>query len=203
MKRTPLERSTPMRRKGSMGPGRKAPRKARQDGHAIMLTTRKPDPRPSKAQRKNRGPATKSEKEFMARVRRLGCLACRHDTGQWVAPALHHIRQDYGKKRASNWEVLPLCEGHHQGLLDGTKLAFHRASRTWCARYGTEVQLLQVVYEALEMRFDTIPERRAESMKSYREEEPPPWWGGYLRGIHDLNWARPAWTRSLTAQEAP
>lgn len=186
-----------MRRKRCTPPGRKTPRKARQDGHALLMTQRAPK---KKWKHNNRPPATAAEKAFMSKVKRLGCICCRHDTGQWVAPALHHIRQDYGHGvRASNWEVLPLCEGHHQGMLETGKLAFHKASRTWRARYGTEIQLLQLVYEAVDYRFDTIPERRAESERSSKDEEFPPWWDGYQRGNHDLNTERPAWVRSLTA----
>lgn len=207
MKRSRLERRTPLKRKRSIPPGPKTPRKARQDGHVLFAhdvkgATRKRKKEKGKKPEKRR-PATPDEKAWMRRVRGLGCFCCRKETGQWVMPDLHHIREGYGAgERASHWEVLPLCEGHHQGNLDPVdpaKLAFHKASKTWKARYGTEVQLLQLVYEALGERFDTIPERRAESERSHRDEEFPPWWDAYQRGNHDLNLERPDWVRSLTA----
>jgi len=34
--------------------------------------------------------------------------------------------------------AIPLCEGHHQGLWDKTKLALHQAPQEWRMKYGPD-----------------------------------------------------------------
>nr|WP_290123657.1 Ref family recombination enhancement nuclease [Wohlfahrtiimonas chitiniclastica] len=53
----------------------------------------------------------KSEQKHMSRVADLGCIVCRN-LGYGRSPAeIHHIRDGQGmSQRASNYEVLPLCQ---------------------------------------------------------------------------------------------
>lgn len=114
----------------------------------------------------------------MGRVVRLGCEACRLD-GVLRAANLHHIREGYGaQQRASHWEVIPLCEGHHQGMLarkpgEPKLIAFHGAERTFKARYGNEVELLEGIWKRLGMNIEQLPELRGSE---------PPWWEAYKAG---------------------
>jgi hypothetical protein len=83
---------------------------------------------------------TKLEREWMARVRDYGCIACRID-GQQRPASVHHITQ--GFRRLGHLFTIPLCEpGHHK---DGAHLGFvslHDAKRSFVERYGSELDLL-------------------------------------------------------------
>jgi len=89
--------------------------------------------------------ATKSEKNYMARVSRLGCIVCDTVLGYEGSPAvIHHIRR--AGVRASS-PIIPLCVRHHTGE-DG----IHTLGRRHFERkFGTtEEALLQKVKESLE-----------------------------------------------------
>lgn len=61
---------------------------------------------------------TRAESEYLARVARLGCVACAllgFDTDD-VQPEIHHPRDGEGMgQRASNWLAMGLCPEHHRG----------------------------------------------------------------------------------------
>jgi hypothetical protein len=188
VKRTPLARKTPLRPKQRMLT-RKAPKKARQDAGYREVKPPHGFNVPKRAERHagDRPRATPEERAHLGATAALGCIACFMDTGQFVACNVHHLRAGLGRsQRASHFEVLPLCEGHHQGNIDTSKVAFHRAPKTFELRYGTEVQLLQTVYKLLGKDFESIPELRRsigwEGTKAY-----PRWWDAYKRGVHDLD----------------
>ena len=90
--------------------------------------------------------ATKLEKEHLSKVQSLGCLIC-------GSPAIcHHIRnRGDGKgnigfsKRASHYEVIPLCPSHHVGAF-----SIHNTKRQFEAMYGTEAELLQRTLKEIE-----------------------------------------------------
>lgn len=83
-------------------------------------------------------PPTKAEREWMARIADLGCVACRKD-GEATPASVHHIVQ--GNRRLGHLFTLPLCPPHHQG--DGHRVpSVHFAKRTFVQRYGSELELL-------------------------------------------------------------
>lgn len=90
----------------------------------------------------------KSEKEHLAAVADLGCIACRL-IGFIDTPAeIHHVRNGMGAgQRNDNFHVLPLCPTHHRYGPHGT--AFHAGRRAFEARFGTEIELLEKVRELL------------------------------------------------------
>ena len=95
-------------------------------------------------------PPTKAERRHMNAVQALGCIACRK-LGHWGTPAeIHHITTGKGMgQRATNLEVIPLCPHHHrQG---GHGEAIHGGQKTWEARFGTELELLEEVNQQLGM----------------------------------------------------
>lgn len=96
---------------------------------------------------------TTREQEHLTKVACLGCLCCRMDRRGVVPANIHHIREGYGLgQRASHFEVLPLCEGHHQGERyprDASKIAFHKDSETWRRKYGSERELVAFVNETI------------------------------------------------------
>jgi len=88
--------------------------------------------------------ATKDEKNYMARVARLGCILCSTVLGYEGSPAeIHHIRR--AGVRATS-PIIPLCPEHHRGnngIHGMGRKAFERKWQT------TEEALLQKVRESL------------------------------------------------------
>ncbi|AUR88531.1 recombination enhancement RecA-dependent nuclease [Vibrio phage 1.115.B._10N.222.49.B11] len=85
----------------------------------------------------------KDEKEHIEKVVSLGCIACSvvgYDTPQ---VEVHHIGNGTMGKRASNFEVIPLCAQHHR--LGGSGVAVHAGRKSFEAVYGTERELLAQV----------------------------------------------------------
>jgi len=112
--------------------------------------------------KKSKRPATKAEKEYMNRVTALGCVACEID-GNFDTPCgIHHPRhgedgQNVGTGgRSEHTRGIGLCEGHHQGLLDTTKIAIHRDPEGFTARYGTEEELVALTHFKLYGSTDAI-----------------------------------------------
>jgi hypothetical protein len=123
MKRTPLARRTP-------------------------LATKKPLKARAPMKVKKRKAHTKAESEHLSRKAELCCLACEMDGHPDTPAAIHHPRHDehglnYGTGgRAPHERGFPLCEGHHQGDFDTTKVAIHRNPIEFEAHYGTEESLV-------------------------------------------------------------
>lgn len=86
-------------------------------------------------------------REYMGKVAALGCILCRK-LGYGPTPAaVHHIRTGIGMgKRASDFDTIPLCPEHHQGMT-----GIHGMGRkAWERHHGiTELQLLQETQEMI------------------------------------------------------
>lgn len=156
------------------------PRKARK--HGVGFTRAKKDHSPKRAftrKRASRKAATVAEQAHMDAVAALGCIACALEDFGWVEANLHHVREGYGaSQRASNWEVIPLDEPHHQGDRmrrpgQPNVIALHKSQSTFKARYGNEIEILEMVWQRLGLDFMTLPALRGSE---------PPWWQDYLAG---------------------
>lgn len=91
---------------------------------------------------------TKREREHMSKVADLGCLICSNPQVE-----LHHVRTHTGMgKKASNFEVLPLCHLHHRN--GGHGIALHAGVRTWEENFGTQRDLLRSVNEQIGASYD-------------------------------------------------
>jgi hypothetical protein len=134
MKRTPLQRKTPLARI-SLKNGQKAS-KTLIKSH-VTLKSHRPH-------------ATAAEKRHMGRVAALGCIVCSECIGIPGTPAIvHHLRTDQGRMRASHFDTMPMCPHHHQGSREGV----HDMGRDeFAAHYGlTEVELLHIVQNTLKV----------------------------------------------------
>lgn len=90
---------------------------------------------------------TLAEKKHMGRVAELGCAVCRRMGYPGTQAELHHLRAGTGMaRRASHWDVLPLCVEHHRG-----KTGIHgMGTRAFVRHYGiTEQELVDEVYQLL------------------------------------------------------
>ena len=83
---------------------------------------------------------TKQEKDHMNKVAGLGCLIC-NKMGFPDSPAeLHHIKNLTGiGRKASNFEVIPLCPRHHRQGKD----AYHFSPKEFTKKWGSQKDLLQ------------------------------------------------------------
>lgn len=97
---------------------------------------------------------TKSQAARFARLHELGCIACRLDGAGYVVQAeIHHFLS--GNKRIGHDATVPLCQWHHRAIpwpycTEAECLAthgpsFHRHTRQFRARYGTDAELLETV----------------------------------------------------------
>ena len=84
---------------------------------------------------------TKLEKQHMNKVAQLGCIICGNSEVH-----LHHIRYPgLGMgKRSTNFEVIPLCQPHHQG-----NLSVHGSPKLFEEKFGTQKQLLERVLKII------------------------------------------------------
>lgn len=89
----------------------------------------------------------------MGRVAELPCVICEFFQMVQLSPTqVHHcIHGRYSSRRAPDEDTLPLCEGHHQGLLDVTKLALHRHPERWEMTYGSDTDWLPRVKQKLKL----------------------------------------------------
>lgn len=92
---------------------------------------------------------TKDERAHLAIVAAQGCIICRL-MGFYDSPAeIHHIRTGQGMKRASHFDVIPLCPAHHRT----SENAIHYMGRkAWEKRNNViELELLAQTNELLRL----------------------------------------------------
>ncbi len=101
------------------------------------------------------GKPTKAEEARFRKLKDMGCIACRLDalTADGTEPQIHHFLS--GGRRIGHMATVPLCYWHHNGLpYDGIPSAwllanvgpsFHKHTREFRARYGTDAELLATV----------------------------------------------------------
>lgn len=88
--------------------------------------------------------ASGKDAAHLDRIRELPCIIC-HLFGepQLSATQAHHcIHGRFSFAKASDYEAIPLCEGHHQGLWDTSKIALHQGKKTWADKYGPDFSYL-------------------------------------------------------------
>ena len=80
--------------------------------------------------------------EHMRRVKALPCVIC----GSTPPSDAHHCIHDrYGSRKASDFDVIPLCKAHHQ---DGPE-AIHNGKQTWRDKHGPDHAFLPLVKRLL------------------------------------------------------
>lgn len=93
----------------------------------------------------------RSNPEYVAEVRKEPCIICEaHDEIQTSPTQAHHpICGRYGTRKTPDEMVLPLCEGHHLGDFDKSKIAIHRDRAKWVERYGPDTDYVAVVQDKM------------------------------------------------------
>jgi len=87
---------------------------------------------------------TKAEKLHMRSVAELGCIIC-EKMGFPGSPAeLHHIISNTGMgKKATNYEVIPLCPHHHRN----SEESYHQSPKDFTDKWGSQEDLLKETLE--------------------------------------------------------
>lgn len=97
-------------------------------------------------------PKAPKDPAYLAKVRQLPCCICE----AWGMPqnsptAAHHwIMGRGGNVKTPDRQAIPLCEGHHQGLRDTTKIAVHHEPEAWREAYGLDTDYIAVTQDKIE-----------------------------------------------------
>ena len=83
---------------------------------------------------------TKRNAKYLDKIREMPCCVCKKFGEVQYSPttAHHPIHDRFSMAKASDLDAIPLCEGHHQGLWDKTKLAIHDNKKSWREKYGSD-----------------------------------------------------------------
>ena len=88
----------------------------------------------------------------LAKVAALPCVICTEWGMRQLSPTqVHHCihgRNSMGRKSPDSMTI-PLCEGHHQGLRDTTKIALHREPNAWRDAYGLDTDWISWTEERI------------------------------------------------------
>ena len=92
-----------------------------------------------------------TDAEYLSAIHGLQCCVCEAFGETQTSPtqAHHTICGRYGHRRTPDKQAIPLCEGHHQGLWDTSKLAIHKAKKTWVAKYGPDTDYIAATQDKL------------------------------------------------------
>lgn len=96
-------------------------------------------------------PKAKPDPAYLARVRELPCCVCdAFGELQQSATAAHHpIHGRFSQHRVPDQMAIPLCEGHHQGLRDKSKVALHSHPTEWKRLYGADHEYIAATQDKL------------------------------------------------------
>ena len=101
----------------------------------------------------------KPNPSYLAKVRELPCIICQSFGLPQNSPTqAHHVIHQRGSFRKVPDEMsIPLCEGHHQGLMDTSKVAVHNQPSRWKRLYGPDTDWIARTQDAIEaMEANTI-----------------------------------------------
>lgn len=98
-----------------------------------------------------RHPKPKPDPKYLARVRGEPCRICEAFGEVQLSPtqAHHPIHGRFSKLRTPDRLAIPLCEGHHQGDFDTSKVALHREPDRWKELYGEDHEYIAVTQDRL------------------------------------------------------
>jgi hypothetical protein len=89
----------------------------------------------------------KKDAKYLAWLHEQSCIICEmHAEPQNSPTQAHHcIHGRYSTSKASDSHAIPLCEGHHQGLWDQTKIAVHKEPSAWKDQYGLDTDYIDII----------------------------------------------------------
>ena len=96
--------------------------------------------------------ASGKEPDYLAALHMLPCCICQAVGEAQLSPtqAHHTIHGRYNTRKTPDRDAIPLCEGHHQGLRDTSKVALHREPTWWKAAYGLDTDYIAGTQEIID-----------------------------------------------------
>ena len=93
-----------------------------------------------------------TDPDHLHKVAQLPCAICTlHHLPQLSPTQVHHvIHNRFSFRRSGDDKTIPLCEGHHQGLFDTSKIALHKEPKLWREFYGDDHSYLEWVNRRLD-----------------------------------------------------
>lgn len=82
----------------------------------------------------------KKDKRRLEFIRNQRCCICeKFGLVQLSITQAHHVIMGrYGTRKSPDKLAIPLCEGHHQGNFDKSKVAIHREPKRWRELFGED-----------------------------------------------------------------
>ncbi len=107
--------------------------------------------RPRKPAKFKRRTRSDSDPHRLMMIHALECVICAKFHLQQTSPtqAHHCIHGRFSTKKAPDEDTMPICEGHHMGLRDTSKIALHREPKKWRELYGDDTDYLKHVNDKL------------------------------------------------------
>lgn len=96
-------------------------------------------------------PKARPRPDYLAAVREMPCFICQeYGEAQTTPTTAHHpIHDRHGQHKRPDITAIPLCDGHHQGQWDGSKMAIHKAPDQWRRLYGRDIDITPRIQDQL------------------------------------------------------
>jgi hypothetical protein len=90
--------------------------------------------------------------DYLAALHMLPCCICQAFGVTQLSPtqAHHTIHGRYSNRKTPDREAIPLCEGHHQGLRDTSKVALHQQPDFWKDCFGLDTDYIAGTQEIID-----------------------------------------------------
>ncbi len=88
---------------------------------------------------------------YLVRVRELPCCICEGFGERQASPtqAHHPIHGRGSTRKVPDRMAIPICEGHHLGDFDTSKIALHRDPDMWKEAYGLDHEYIAATQDRL------------------------------------------------------
>lgn len=93
------------------------------------------------------------DRDYLRKVRALPCCICENFGMMQESPTTaHHVFHGrFSNLKTPDRMAIPLCDGHHQGDRDTSKIAVHRSKQKWAELYGEDHTYSAATQDAVEM----------------------------------------------------
>lgn len=83
--------------------------------------------------------------DYIADIHDQPCCICEAFGELQLSPtqAHHTICGRFSSDKTPDYSAIPLCEGHHLGHFDNSKLAIHSGKASWVSKYGPDTDWIK------------------------------------------------------------